>query len=72
MRSWSDNCLSVLLQLEYAARRGFEELPFFQCHALMGPNNCLCSLMATRQRSVVPLITALRIRIPTWVSRRER
>jgi len=40
--------LSTLRELEYAARRGFEELPFFRCHALIVANHCVYSLTATR------------------------
>jgi hypothetical protein len=41
----------VLFQLQYAAGRGPEELPFFWCHALIGADYCLCS-EAARQTSV--------------------
>jgi hypothetical protein len=38
-----DPVKDFLLQLDYAARRGFKELPFFRCHAIIGANNCECS-----------------------------
>jgi hypothetical protein len=38
-----DPVKDFLLQLEYATRRGFKELPFFRCHTLIGTNNRVCS-----------------------------
>jgi hypothetical protein len=35
----------LLLQLKYAASRGFKELPFFRCHALIGADVPLGSLV---------------------------
>jgi hypothetical protein len=49
----------VLLQLEHAARRSFEELSFFWCHALIGANFSICSLARrTRPTCVSPPIPA--------------
>jgi hypothetical protein len=60
----------VLLQLEYAACRGFEELPFFWCHALIVADHYVYSLTTTRLLSEVIGWPAVRYGLKTSGSSR--